>query len=347
MKEDNRTIAPAAQHQLRRQVVRLKEADRKSSEIAEITGLTHQSVNAIWRRYKSGGHSAIKPKTRGRAFGAMRRLSAEQEKELKRLMTDKMPEQLKFKFALWTREAVKLVAFNLFQVDLPLRTISDYLKRWGFTAQKPIKRAYEQNPEAVSRWLKSTYPAIASRAKEENAEINWGDETGVEANEYIGKGFAPKGRTPVLRLSGKSSPPRINMVSAITNQGKVRFMLYEEKMRAAIFIKFLNRLVKDGQKKIFLIVDNLKVHHSGPVKRWLTQEYNSQRLELFFLPSYSPELNPDERLNADLKGQVRTGLVARNRKEVKSKIRSAMKTIQRRPERVRKYFQDAVIAYAA
>jgi len=192
MKEDNRTIGPEAQYQLRRQVVRLKETGRKSIEIAEITGLTHQSVNAIWRRYKKGGLPAIKSKTRGRALGAKRRLSAEQEKELKRLMIDKTPEQLKFKFALWTRAAVKLVAYNRFRVDLPLRTISDYLKRWEFSAQKPVKRAYEQNPEAVSQWLSSVYPAIAARAKEEDAEINWGDETGVEANDYTGKGFAPK-----------------------------------------------------------------------------------------------------------------------------------------------------------
>ena len=347
MKEDIRTIGPEAQYQLRRQVVRLKEAGRRSVEIAEITGLTQSSVDATWKRYKSGGIEAIKLKTRGRAFGAKRRLSAEQEKELKRLMIDKTPEQLKFKFALWTRAAVQVVVHKFFKIDLPLRTISDYLKRWGFSAQKPIKRAYEQNPEAVSQWLNTVYPAIAARAKEEDAEINWGDETGVEANDYIGKGFAPKGHTPVINLSGKSHHSRINMVSAITNQGKARFMLYEEKMNAAVFIKFMNRLVHDSQKKVFLIVDNLRVHHCQLVKKWLAKENICKHIELFYLPSYSPELNPDERLNADLKGQVRTGLVARNKDQVKSKIRSAMKIIQRCPERVRKYFQDRNIAYAA
>jgi transposase len=346
MKEDIRTIGQEAQYQLRRQVVRLKEAGRRNLEIAVITGLTRQSIHAIWKRYQSGGLEAIKLKTRGRTLGAQRRLSAEQENELKRLMIDKTPEQLKFKFALWTRAAVKIVAYNHFKIDLPLRTISDYLKRWGFSAQKPVKRAYEQNPEVVSRWLNSTYPAIAARAREEEAEINWGDETGVEANDYTAKGFAPKGCTPVLRLSGQSHQPRVKMMSAITNQGQVRFMLYEEKMTGVVFIKFLSRLVHDSQKKIFLIVDNLKVHHSRPVKQWLAKEGNSQRIELFYLPSYSPELNPDERLNADLKGQVRTGLVARNKEQVKRKIRSAMKTIQRRPARVRKYFHDPIIAYA-
>lgn len=347
MKEDSRTLGPEAQYTLRRQVVRLKEGGRSSAEIAEITGLTRQSVSATWKRYQEGGLAAIKPQARGRGLGEQRRLSGEQEKELKRLMVDKTPEQLKFKFALWTRAAVKAVIRNLYGVDMPLRTISHYLKRWGFSAQKPIKRAYEQSPIAVSNWLSSAYPAIAAKAKEEDAEINWSDETGVEADDYAGKGFAPKGRTPVVRLPGNSRRTRINMISAITNQGKVRFMLYEEKMTSAVFIKFLARLAHDSVKKVFLIVDNLKVHHSKPVKQWLGKEENRNRIELFFLPSYSPELNPDERLNGDLKYQVQTGLVARSKEQVKSKVRSAMKTIQRRPERVRKYFEDPAIAYAA
>lgn len=347
MKEDIRTLGPEAQYTLRRQVVRLKEGGRSSAEIAEITGLTRQSVCATWKRYQEKGLAAIKPQARGRGFGEQRRLSGEQEKELKRLMVDSTPEQLKFKFALWTRAAVNAVASKLFGIDLPLRTISHYLKRWGFSAQKPIKRAYEQNPVAVSNWLSSTYPAIAARAKEEGAEINWSDETGVEADDYVGKGFAPKGRTPVVRLPGNSHRTRINMISAITNQGKVRFMLYEEKMTAAVFIKFLTRLVHDSSRKVFLVVDNLKVHHSKHVKQWLEKEKNRNRIELFYLPSYSPELNPDERLNGDLKYQVQTGLVARSKEQVKSKVRSTMKIIQRRPERVRKYFEDSIIAYAA
>ena len=197
---------------------------------------------------------------------------------------------------------------------------------------------------AVSNWLSCAYPNIAARAKEEGAEINWSDETGVEADDYVGKGFAPKGRTPVVRLPGNSHRTRINMISAITNQGKVRFMLYEERMTAAVFIKFLTRLVHDSPRKVFLIVDNLKVHHSKPVRQWLEKEENRNRIELFYLPSYSPELNPDERLNGDLKYQVQTGLVARSKEQVKGKVRSAMKTSQRRPERVRKYFEDPIIA---
>ncbi len=346
-KDDTRTLSPESQYQLRKQVVRLKSGGRSNVEVAEITGLSRQSVNSTWKRYQSDGPASLKPKPRGRSHGTQRRLTADQERELKRLMVDKTPEQLKFKFALWTRAAVQAVVKKIFNIDLPLRTISDYLHRWGFSAQKPVRRAYERNPQAVAQWLETSYPAIVARAKAEGAEINWGDETGIEADDYMVKGFAPKGKTPVVRLSGSPSRTRVNMISAITNQGKVRFMLYEEKMNAAVFIKFLKRLINDAHRKVFLIVDNLRVHHSVPVKQWLTKEESRDRIELFYLPSYAPDLNPDEHLNSDLKYQVHSGLVGRTKEQVKGKVRSAMKTIQKRPARVRKYFEDKNIAYAA
>jgi len=325
----------------------LKQAGRSGREISEITGLSPEHISRIWRRFQAEGASAIKIKRRGRRSGSERILSPEQEKALRDLMVDKTPDQLKFPFALWTRRAVQVVAEKIFKVELTLRTISNYMKRWGFSPQKPMKLAYEQKPEAVKAWLTQSYPAIVKRAKDEDAEINWGDETGVAADDYTAKGYAPKGRTPVLRLTGSSKGTRINMISAITNQGKVRFMMYKDNMSPALFIKFLARLVKEAVKKVFLIVDNLKTHHSRIVTQWLNRPEIRARIELFYLPPYSPELNPDERLNSDLKGQIRSGLVARTQDEVKGKIRSAMKIIQKRPERVRKYFQDPRIAYAA
>ena len=306
-KTDIRTLSPETQYELRKQVVRLKQDERKVREISEITGLGQVQVSRIWQQFKLGGLPAIKPKTRGRRLGDQRVLDIEQESRLKRLMIDKTPDQLKLPFALWTRKAIQDVVLRLFKIELPLRTISHYMRRWGFTPQKPLKLAYEQKPEAVQCWLTESYPAIAKRAKEEGAEIHWGDETGVEADDYTAKGFAPKGHTPLLRLSGSPKRTRINMISSITNQGKVRFMLYKDNMSPTLFKKFLSRLIKDATKKVFLIVDNLKTHHSRAVTQWLSRPEIKARLELFYLPSYSPELNPDERLNSDLKCQVRSG----------------------------------------
>jgi transposase len=205
---------------------------------------------------------------------------------------DKTPDQLKLPFALWTRDAVRLAIKQRYHIDLPIRTMGDYLKRWGFTPQKPVKRAYEQDPKKLAQWLETDYPEIAARAKQEKAEIEWGDETGIQNDAYNAKGFSPKGKAPIIHLNAKKSS--INMISAITNHGKVRFMLYREKMSSPVLIKFMSRLVKDTPRKVFLILDNLKVHHSKKVTVWL--ETNREKIEVFYLPPYSPEHNPDEYL---------------------------------------------------
>jgi transposase len=346
-KIDIRRLSPIVQYELRRQAVRLRQAGRLGREVSEITGLSQEHISRIWRDFQKNGWSAVRIKTRGRRLGEKRVLSPEQERSLRNLMIDKTPDQLKFPFALWTRRAIQIVAERKFKVGLTLRSISNYMKRWGFSPQKPTKLAYEQNPEAVEAWLSQTYPAIASRAAAEGAEINWGDETGVEGDDYTAKGYAPIGRTPVIRLTGRSKRTRVNMISAITNKGQVRFMTYKSKMTAALFIKFMRRLLREAGRKVFLIVDNLKPHHSHIVTEWLNRPKIKEWIELFYLPPYSPELNPDERLNSDLKGQIRSGRVALTQNDIQRKIRSVMKVIQSRPERVKKYFKDPKVAYAA
>jgi transposase len=340
---DARKLNQQAQFELRKQVVRLRDKGMGAREISEITGISVPHISTIWQKYQRGGLDAIKPGVRGRRHGDHRQLSAPQEKALRKLLVDKTPDQLKLPFALWSRDAVRLTIKQQYHLDLPLRTISDYLKRWGFTPQKPIKRAYEQNPKAVQQWLETTYPVIAAKAKEEKAEIHWGDETGVQNDSYYARGFAPKGQTPIVRLNATKS--RVNMISSITNRGKVRFMLYGETMTSKVLIKFMSRLIKDAQTKVFLILDNLRVHHSKAVQAW--REEHKEHIELFYLPSYSPELNPDEYLNADLKQRIRSGLISRTEKDLRKKTRSFMRTIQNRPYHVRNYFKHPIIAYAS
>jgi transposase len=228
-------------------------------------------------------------------------------------------------------------------MDVPIRTIGDYLKRWNFTPQKPLKRAYEQNPKAVKKWLDEAYPAIQQRAKKEAAEIHWGDETGLCNDSYHGRSYAPRGKTPAIRISARCK--RVNLISTVTNQGKVRFMIYNDRMNADTFIKFMKRLIRDADRKIFLILDNLRVHHSYKARDWL-QEHKHQ-IEVFFLPSYSPELNPDEYLNCDLKAGVHSGPPARSRSQLKAKALSHLRKLQKMPARVMKYFKHKKIAYAA
>jgi len=340
---DARNLNQQTQYELRKQVVRLREKGLDNKAISDIVGLSQTHISTIWKKYERGGLDAIKPGKRGRRHGDKRELTADQEAAVQKLLVDKTPDQLKLSFALWTRDAVRLAIKQMYGFDMPLRTITDYLKRWGFTPQRPTKRAYEQNPKAVAQWHETVYPQIRSRAKQEKAEIHWGDETGIQNDAYNAKGFAPKGKTPVVRINATKS--RVNMISSITNQGKVRFMLYRETMTSQVLIKFMSRLIKDADRKVFLILDNLRVHHSKAVKAWLAD--NKEQIEVFYLPSYSPELNPDEYLNGDLKQNIRSGLPARTEKELTKKTRSFMRKLQNRPQHVRNYFKHSRIVYAA
>ena len=342
-KTDTRKLKPEIQEHLRKQIIQLRKSGKSNKEIAEIVGIHHTNVCKIYAAYKKGGLKAIESKTRGRRTGTCRTLDPSQEKQLKRAMTDKTPDQLKIPFALWTRRAVKDLIRQLFSIDMPIRTVGEYLGRWGFTPQKPLRRAYEQNPKAVQQWLENEYPSIVEMAKKEQAEINWGDETGLCNTDHQGRGYSPKGQTPVICLNAKRE--RVSLISAITNQGKVRFMLYDKAMNAQIFIKFCNRLIKDAGKKVYLILDNLRVHHSNIVKDWV--EKHKDRIQLFYLPSYSPELNPDEYLNCDLKAGVYSKAPARSKSELKSHALSHLRMLQKKPQRVAKYFKHPKIAYAA
>jgi hypothetical protein len=181
------------------------------------------------------------------------------------------------------------------------------------------------------------------KAIKERAEIHWGDETGLCSDSQHGRSHSPKGKTPAIRLNAKRD--RINLISSITNKGKVRFMIYKKTMNALLFIKFLEHLIKDAGRKIYLILDNLRVHHGKIAKAWVKE--HKDKIELFFLPSYSTELNPDKYLNCDLKSGVYSGVPARTKGKLKAKALSHLGMLQKKPSRVQKYFQHRIIAYAA
>lgn len=340
---DTRTLSPQAQFEIRKQVIRLRRHGFLNKDVAAGVGISAGRASKIWQSYVKGGSKAIKLGMRGRRVGEQRTLSPDQEAGIRKSIIDKIPEQLKFPFALWTRDAVRQLVKVRFGIEMPIRTVGEYLKRWGFTPQKPIKRAYEQSEPAVKKWLDTEYPAIAARAKKEKSEINWGDETGIQTGANRVRGYAPKGEKPVVRLVAKRS--HISMISAITNEGKVRFMMYRDAMNAARLITFMGRLIKDVVRKVFLILDNLPVHHSKKVRRWL--EDHRDQIEVFYLPSYAPEFNPDEYLNGDLKMKVHSGQPVRNKDDLEKKTRSFMRTILRRPHHVKNYFKHPKVAYAA
>lgn len=341
---DTRKLTKEAREALRGVVVQLYQAGHKQNQICKELKLRPATVNSWIACFKRSGNQGLIEACRGRPVGNGRKLTPTQEAQIQAAIIDKTPDQLRLKFALWSAQAVRLLIKQCYGIALPDRTVRKYLRRWGFTPQRPVKRAYEQQPKAVQKWLDEDYPLIAARAKTEGAQIHWGDETGISSVEHHPRGYAPKGKTPVLVLS-QSKRQRVNLISSVTNQGLVRFMTYEGSFSAQVLIRFLRRLVRESKSKVFMVLDNLRVHHSKKVKQWLTDKQD--KIELFFLPSYAPELNPDEYFNADLKARVNAGEPVRGEKHMKSKVISHLRAIQAQPARVRSYFKASKIRYAA
>lgn len=343
MKEDARKLSPSAQEEKRKTAIKLRKKGMFIKDIAETLGVSPQAVSGWLKRYNTQGMSALKAKKRGPDKGVGCHLTPDQEKQVKQMIVDHQPDQLKMDYALWTRKAVMELIKQETGINMPVRTVGDYLKRWGMTPQKPVRQAYEQNPKAVQRWLDDEYPEIKARAKAEKAEIYWGDETGMRNDSQHERGYAPRGKTPVVRLNANRTST--NMISAITNQGKVRFRIFDGTMNTGILIDFCKRLIKSSGRKVYLILDNLRVHHARIFKAWLLK--HRDEIEIFYLPSYSPELNPDEYLNCDLKAGVHSGKPARSKKQLKKKVISHMRMLQKKPGRVAKYFSSEKIRYAA
>ena len=342
--DDGRKLSAPELKERRKQVIRAYKRGLNKKQISRDIGLSYPAVRNIIARYEEKGAESLAPGRKGRKEGENRALSEEQEAQIRRIICEKRPEQLKMEFALWNRGAVKQLIEQECGIKLRIRAVGNYLKRWGFTPQKPIKRAYEQRPEAVKKWLDNEYPAIEKRAKAESGEIHWGDETAVVNTDVRGRSFAPRGQTPVTYTVG-GTRHKLSMISTVTNQGKARWMIIEGAFNSDKLIEFLEALIKDADKKIFLILDNLRVHHSKPVKKWL--EEKKEKIEVFYLPSYSPELNPDERLNADLKHEISSKVPVRTKAKLKEAASSYMSKLEQNPERVRSYFGDPRVAYAA
>lgn len=342
-KHDARNLPKEVQQHNRNQAIRFFCKGKKRAEIAEVIGVRYVVVCDWIRAWQQGGDEAIQLKKRGRGSEEQRLLTQKQEEVLKKLLIVKNPQQLKLPFALWNRKAIQSVIYQMWRINIAIRTIGDYMKRWGFTPQKPMKRAYERSPKAVQHWLDDTYPEIKTKARKEKAEIYWGDETGVRNNCQHNRGYDPKGKTPVVTINAKRFS--VNMISAINNRGSLRFMMYEQNVTARVLLRFMTRLIKDASRKVLLIVDNLRVHHAKLVKAWI--ERHRSEIEVLYLPAYSPHLNPNEYLNNDLKNGIRTTSPSHSKPDLKSKVLSHMRMLQQKPFRVAIYFRHPSIKYAA
>jgi transposase len=340
---DCRVVSDEIRDALRQRAVRARELGYSNDAVAEILGVTRESVSRWYSAYRREGLEGLPGDRTGSPLGVGRLLSPSQEDRIQQLIDGNCPDQLGIPSALWTRKAVRQLVVQECSVRLSVRSVGEYLRRWGYTPQRPLRKSYKQNPAEVRQWLEETYPAIKARAQAEGAEIHWGDETGVRSCCHTGRGYARRGHTPQMKVPGTRFS--VNMVSSITNQGKVRFMIYSGRMTAALFIVFLSRLIAGAEKKIFLLVDNLKLHDAQAVRTWVAEHH--ERIQLFLIPKYSPELNPDEYLNCDVKANIHEKGLPHDREELTGTLNAFMHKLAQLPARIGSYFRHPRIAYAA
>jgi transposase len=338
---DARGLSDEVLEALRLRALRGRELGFTEADLAGVLGVSTETVCRWWVAYSTGGVQALPQARTGRPPGSGAALSDEQAAQIQQLIDTKSPEDVGVAAPLWNRRAIRQLIQNQCGVVLAVRTVGQYLRRWGYTPKKPRRHARKQDPEEIRQWLTHTYPAIKTRAKREGAEIHWCDETGLVADQCSGSGYAKKGHPATLAVPDPHI--RINMVSAITNEGTLRFMTYPETMTGALFIVFLERLLRTTTGKIFLIVDRLKAHQAGHVTDWVTQ--HAERLELFELPPRAPELNPDEYLNNDLKRAVNENGLSGSKSELRSRIQHVMRTLV--PAHILSYFLHHCVQYAA
>jgi transposase len=342
-KIDSRTLSVEALNERRRRAVKMRLEGVSLVKTAGQCAMSRTTVIAALKAYESGGWKAVDIARPGRPSGTGRTLTGEQEREVQRLICDRTPDQLKMDYALWSRQAVAELVRDRYGIKLPVRTMGLYLERWGFTPQKPMRKAYEQSPAAVQKWLDKEYPVIAACARVEGAEIHWGDETGLRSDDVRGRSYAPQGQTPVVRVNNKRHG--LSVISTVTNKGTMRWKIFDGALNSDILIDFMRRLVRGAGRKVYLILDNLRVHHSKPVKTWLAK--HQHQIEVFYLPSYSPELNPDEMANADLKQAVTRLAPARTKLQLVKATSKHLRSVQRQPERIKRYFEHLPVRYAA
>jgi transposase len=342
--EDARSLPGAAQAALRKRAVQAVLDGMTQAEAARVFRVHPNAVNRWVRRYRTGGWEGLAERRRGRRAGEQPALAEPQQQEVIALVRESTPDQLGLPGFLWTRDAVAELIGQRYGLWLARTTVGGYLRGWGFSPQKPQRRALEQNPAAVRRWLDEEFPTIRARAKREGGVVLWLDEMGVRSDAATGRSWAPIGKTPVIKRTGKRF--RVNMISAISNAGLPRFRLFVGSFTGAVFIDFLRRLLRDCEgRKVHLIVDGHPVHRAKLVSAWVGR--HAERIELHFLPGYSPELNPVELLNHDVKANAAGRRRPRSAGELRDELHEYLRRRQRQPAVLVRFFDHPTTRYAA
>jgi transposase len=339
---DARSLPPEAQQALRERVIAAIEHEGLTrAEAARVFGVHRCTVSGWWNAYRRQGTGALRARRRGPEPRPL--LTAEQHRRLWHVLTTATPDQVGLGEALWTRAAVAAWATRDLGVRRSRWVWGRWLKAQGFTPQKPARRAYEQDAAAVARWLAQEYPRVAREAAAEGAEIHWLDEAGLRSDCQAGRGYAPRGRTPVQPVPGKRFG--VNYIATVSALGVLRFLVFTGRFTAAVLLVFLARLLVSRPGKVYVILDGHPSHRARKVAEWAAAR--PDRIRLVYLPPYSPELNPAEYLNNDVKANTQRYGRARDRQELQAKARAYLRGTQRMPQVVQNYFRARHVKYAA
>ena len=338
-KLDGRKISHEALEEIRIRAVLQVQNGKSPEDVIEALGMSRARIYAWLAAYRNGGIDALKAK---KLNGRPPKLTAKDLQWLYHTIVQGNPRQYRFEFALWTLGMIRELISSRLKVKLSTSSVWRLLRQLGLTCQRPLFKATQQNPQAVKQWLNKTYPQIKALAKRVGAQIFFGDEAGVRSDFHAGTTWAPKGETPIVEANAQRFG--YNMISAISAKGEMRFMIVEGSVNADVFIQFLRRLIEGVDYKVFLIVDGHRVHHAKKVKEFVSS--TNGKLGLFYLPGYSPELNPDEFVWNDLKNNVVGRKFVPSKDALKKIILGGLRSLQRKPEKLRSFFRAPHTAYA-
>jgi transposase len=325
--------------ELRKRAVESVQNGQSPEIVAKALGINRVTIYGWLSRYRNGGLSALEARKRG---GRKPKLNAKAIQWIYNTVTRKNPLQLKFTFALWTAKMVGEIIYRRFDIRLSKASVCRLLNQLGLTPQRPVWRAYQQRSEDVQKWLKEEYPRIRTMARKHNAMIFFGDEAGIRSDHHAGTTWAIKGKTPIVSNTGARFG--LNLISAVSAQGEFRFMTVRGRINAAKFIEFIKRLIHGVDRMVFLIVDGHPAHKAKMVNRFVDSV--KDRFRLFYLPPYSPELNPDERVWNDLKNNAIGKQFITTPKKLYRSVISYLRFIQKSPDRVRSYYNNETTRYA-
>ena len=338
MKEDGRALDHKTLEEIRIRAVQRVEAGESPEDVIRTLGFGRTVIYNWLAKYREGGVDALRAKA---ISGRPSKMTGTQLKWVYKTVTGKNPLQLRFEFALWTRSMIRELIREKFGVRLSEVSVGRMLRKLGLSPQKPLRRAYERDPELVEIWRKKQFPEIRRLAKKERATLYFSDEAGVRSDFHAGTTWALKGQTPIVPATGQRFG--MNLISAISPRGDFRFMTVEGRMNAEKFIEFLKRLIHNAPHPVFLVVDRHPSHRAKKVLAFVRS--TEGRLRLFFLPPYAPDLNPDEHVWNHLKNHGVGKQAIRSRDQFRKVVLGHMRSLQRLPDLIRSFFRDPHLRY--